>query len=154
MGGSSSWWSLGCGMPGYLPCEKALACTFKARARACAMCARAKRGFILNCKTPHLRGCSIGVCLLVGFRCLAINFHSPRARCCKSHLPHWLDTWRLSRERHLPRYNGPEDNYCVDVLIYIYLKYQIWIMHLIFLANLLVSILAAGLHSSIASIGM
>lgn len=53
-----------------------------------------------------------------------------------------------------PRHDGPQAIHCVDVLILRYFSYQIWIMHLIFLATLLVSILSPWLHPSLASSGM
>lgn len=55
--------------------------------------------------------------------------------------------------RHLPRHDGPRAINCVDVLILRCFSYQIWIMHLIFLATLLVSILLLWLHPSLASLG-
>lgn len=65
----------------------------------------------------------------------------------------WIDE-ESPHARHVPRHDGPRAIHCVDVLILRYFSYQIWIMHLIFLATLLVSILSPWLHLSLASSGM
>lgn len=50
-------------------------------------------------------------------------------------------------------HDGPQAIFCVDVSILRYFSDQIWIMHLIFLATLLVSTLSLWLHPLLASSG-
>lgn len=78
-------------------------------------------------------------------------------RCCSSIIPVPPGCFR---EESTPpstatpsRHDGPQAIFCVDVSILRYSSDQIWIMHLIFLATLLVSTLSPWLHPLLASSG-